>query len=129
MRNAAAREEMLVYQIMLSAAPTHPPLSKGHLSFVAGVPGILSNFSIWVASWGFREALKTTLKVLSRRRIFFGVVLDQRVVSSGWANLGFCHFYPVERDSVVLGTLWTAPELRGQGLASTAIRQVMGLLY
>ena len=91
------------------------------------LPTTVANFPIWVKSWGWREALKTVLKILTGKRFLFGVIRGKRVVQRGWLNVGFCEFYPVERDAIVVGSLETEPLHRGQGLASSTIYQ--GLVF
>jgi RimJ/RimL family protein N-acetyltransferase len=122
-------ERIIIYRMDLSDPLPELALTRGTFVLVAGFAGILSHFPVWMKNEGFTEALKISLKILSRRRIFFGVVQEEKVVQSGWANLGFCRHYAVERDSVVLGTLWTAPEYRGQGLAPAAMRRVIAYLF
>ena len=121
--------KMLIFRMDLSAPPAEAPLRAGTFVIVSGAPGILANFLTWVENWGLTETLKVSLKILTGKRIFFGVLLGKKIVQSGWANLGFCRHYAVERDAVVLGPLWTAPDHRGQGLASAAMRQSMTFLY
>jgi len=82
-----------------------------------------------VQSWGWFQALKAALKIWSGRRIFFWNSSGSKVVQSGWANIGFCRHYDVEPNSVVLGTLWTEPEFRGRGLASSAIIRTIAFLH
>jgi RimJ/RimL family protein N-acetyltransferase len=120
---------MLIYRLDLTAPLSETPLSKGAFVQVEGVTGVRNNLPIWVKNWGWAEALKTSLKIISRKRIFFGIVSDTVVVQRGWANLGFCRYYSVERDSVVLGSLYTAPDHRAQGLASAAMRRSINELF
>jgi len=121
--------DTLIYRLDRTAPLYEPPLSKGSFVFVAGIAGLWANLPLWIKNWGWAEALKTALKVLSKRRIFFGILMGAEVVQRGWANLGFCRYYLVERDSVVLGSLYTAPDHRAQGLASAAMRLTIDALY
>jgi GNAT superfamily N-acetyltransferase len=79
-------------------------------------------------SWGVQETGKACLRVLSGRRIFFGTVIQGRLIQSAWASIGFCRYYPVERYAVVLGTLWTDPPYRGRGIATSCLRHAINQL-
>jgi len=127
--NAPADDAMLVYRMDVTEPLSEPPLSKGEFVFVRGITGISANFMAWGRTLGWPGAVKTALKVLSGKRLFFGVKSGNSMVQSGWANIGFCRHYVIESDSIVLGELWTAPEHRGKGLASVALRRVIVRLH
>ena|SRR5258708_35167912 len=121
---------MIVYRLDLETPSTPKPVPEGACIIVSGIGGVLKNFAIWVRNWGWKEAIKAALKVLSRRRVLFHCVVNGKtVVQSGWANFGFCRYYPVEKNAVVLGTLYTRPEYRSRGYATAAKGQVIKYLY
>jgi RimJ/RimL family protein N-acetyltransferase len=121
---------MIVYRLDLSAPPEKPSLPAGsQVVIVEDVRGILSWFSIWVKNWGWRVAIRASLKVLSRRRVSYFTVAAGRIVQSGWANLGFCRHYPVEPKAVVFVNAYTRPEFRGKGLFAAARAHVIAHLY
>lgn len=120
-------QERLIYRMDVSEPLTPEVLPEGAFIVAAKLQSVATHFPIWLKTWGWKVALKTSVKVLSGKRILFGVIREKRVVQFGWLQMGTCHFYPVERDAVVVETLWTDPRYRGQGLASATIRQ--GLVY
>jgi len=69
--------------------------------------------------------LKARLKLLVGRRVFYGVFGDGRLQHYGWVAFGFCKYYRVEKDSAVVGPIWTVESSRGMGLATTALRRVV----
>jgi len=86
---------------------------------------VLAHSLSFVRTLGWIEGIRCSLKVLSGRRIFFGLSRKGKIIQSGWANLGFCYHYPVEADAVVLGPLWTHPAIRGKSLGSSSIVAAM----
>jgi RimJ/RimL family protein N-acetyltransferase len=122
---------MIIYRLDLTDPPTEKPQVKGsRCVVVTGLSGALRHFPLWVKNWGWKQAVEAFLKVLTGRRlVYFSVVGEKKLVQSGWANLGFCRYYPVERDAVVLGTLYTTPEFRGQGFSTRAKSYVISYLY
>lgn len=126
---APVSDRMMIYRMDLSVPPAEGPFPEGVFIMAAGVRDIPACFPAWTRSSGVLEAVKTSLKVLIGKRIFFGVLRGQQIAQSGWANLGFCQYYPVEPDAAVLGTLWTSPEFRGRGLAPAALRSIMTFLH
>ena len=121
-------EERLIYRMDVAEPLIEKGVPEGAFIVSAQPRTILAHFRAWVTTWGWKEAVKTALKVLSRKRILFGVVREKRVVQFGWLNIGGkCPFYPIERDAVIVETLWTDPVHRGQGLASSTIHQ--GLVF
>src|SRR5262249_38502859 len=94
----------LIYSIDISRPPVEQRLSVGQFFLATGVEDIAKYWVHWKNQLGWRQAIKTSLKILNGRRIFFGVIAEDRLIQSGWANLGFCRYYSVEEDAVVLGT-------------------------
>lgn len=119
----------LIYQMKVSAPLRTPAPSVGLFFIATRYQDILTYFWTWKKNWGWRETLRISLKILSGRRKLFGIKHHETIIQSGWANLGFCRYYPVESSDVVLGTLWTHPEFRCRGLASTSIQLSMSFLY
>ena len=122
---------MLIYRLDLSQPPDIKPLPKAsRFHIVADTRGIFVHFLTWVRNWGWGPAIKAAFKIWSRRRIlFYTIVPGGAIAQSGWANLGFCHYYPIESDAVVLGTLFTLPSFRRQGFSTGAKSRVMAYLY
>ena len=127
LRPSSPEQERLIYRMDVSGPLPPQVLPEGAFVVAAKFWSIAANFLIWVKTWGWKEAFKTSLKIASGKRILFGVIRGKRIVQSGWLQVGKCRMYPVERDAIVVETLWTDPEHRGQGLASAAIHQ--GLVF
>ena len=68
---------------------------------------------------GFARQL---VKTLSKNRLFYFTLSDGAVVTIGTLAIGFCNFYTVEPDAVVIGSVWTGDAFRGKGLATRSIR-------
>jgi len=79
---------------------------------------------------GWKGAAIDALKLTSRRRCFYCVGLRGHVVSYGWVNIGACLYYEVAGRDCVIGPIWTAESMRGQGVAGWALKQAMnGLIH
>jgi len=68
--------------------------------------------------WG---AAKVVAKIALGRCVYFGLRQGAAPISTGTLALGYCRFYPVEDDAVVIGEIVTAPDRRGRGLATRSI--------
>src|SRR5262245_12306415 len=119
---------MLIYRLDLFTPLDTVPLPLGRFIMAERIGDVFRQLSLWFRNWGCLETFRTALKVFSGKRIFFGVLIEGQIAQSAWANLGFCRHYPVENDSVVLGSVWTSPDFRGKGLATEALRHMIALL-
>jgi predicted GNAT family acetyltransferase len=77
---------------------------------------------------GLAGWFKTLLKLASGRRWFYAVFQEGQAVSTGWCSKGFCVPYRVESDAVVIGPTHTSAQVRGQGIATHALRQAINAL-
>jgi GNAT superfamily N-acetyltransferase len=121
-------QQRLIYRMDLAGPLASRVVPEGAFVVSARLQNIMANFPMWTRTWGWKGAIKTALKILSLKRILFGVIRDRRVVQFGWVHVGECRFYPVEQDAVVLETLWTDPLHRRQGFASATIYQTIVFL-
>ena len=71
---------------------------------------------------------KMSLKLVSGRRSFYGVFADGQLLHYGWVSFGFCKYYDVEKESAVIGPIWTSESARGKGLATAALKRVVNLI-
>jgi ribosomal protein S18 acetylase RimI-like enzyme len=71
---------------------------------------------------GSKGTLTAAAKLATGIRRFYLVRHEGKAVSYGWGTVGQCRHYKVERDSVVIGPIWTDPNLRGKGLATLALQ-------
>lgn len=76
-------------------------------------------------AFGYSGLLKTRLKLRLGNRAFYAVVTDNRLQHYGWVAFGFCKHYRVEKDSAIIGPVWTDPAARGKGLATNALKHVI----
>ncbi|MDF2154398.1 GNAT family N-acetyltransferase [Vibrio sp. CAU 1672] len=74
---------------------------------------------------GMVEYLKILLKSFTRNRVFYFLSDRDTLIAYGYLSIGFCHYYSVAYGDVVIGSIWTHPKRRGQGLATEGIRLAM----
>lgn len=77
---------------------------------------------------GLIGAVKLFVKIAIRRCIYFGLAAHGRPLSSGLLILGYCRFYPVPPDAIVIGEILTSPDHRGRGYATRGIMLAMNEL-
>lgn len=119
---------MLIYRLDVPDPPPPPPAGGARFVIARGPGDAARRLRLWAAAWGWAGALKAFAKACTGRRLPFGMVADGRLVTSCWANVGFCRHYRVEPDAVVFGTGYTSPEFRGRGLLTEAVLRTIGLL-
>lgn len=73
-------------------------------------------------------AARLLAKVALGRCYYFGLTQHGRPLSTGIAARGYCRFYPVPPDAVVLGEIVTAIDSRGRGHATRAIMLLINKL-
>lgn len=74
---------------------------------------------------GFLGYARSLVKLVTRNRFFYCVFLKDEVVATGWCSTSFCRHYPVEEGAVVVGPIWTSPEVRRRGLATFALKNAI----
>ncbi len=80
------------------------------------------------ARFGWGSALRALAKSLFPNRILFFTPATGAIASSGGIAIGFCNFYQVERDAVVIGTIETTAPNQGRGLATKMIKAAMNMM-
>lgn len=96
-------------------------LIAGLILAVQAVPRLTKRF-------GSAFAVRTVAKSVFPNRLFFFTPPRGPIASSGGLAIGFCKFYPVEKEAVVIGTIETTPEHRGRGLATMTIKAAMNAM-
>jgi ribosomal protein S18 acetylase RimI-like enzyme len=96
-------------------------LIAGLIEAVKAVPRLTKRF-------GPALAVRTVAKSAFPNRLFFFTPPKGSITSSGGLALGFCKFYAVEKEAVVIGTIETTPEHRGRGLATMTIKAAMNAM-
>jgi hypothetical protein len=96
--------------------------------FLRGAMAGMGAFGLLAANMGRIGAMKAIAKLATGRRSFYLVTKTGQVVSTGWCTTGRCKHYQVERRAVVIGPIWSSPEVRGQGIATYALQAAMNQL-
>jgi len=113
----------IYFQVVRSIQPSILP-SGYEFVYAKEASDIPPLLSLW--KW---KAPKYALKVLTGKRVFFGVTYYGHSVMSGWANIGFCKDFLIGSHDVVIGPVCTNPAYRGLGLAPAAIRRIINMLF
>lgn len=89
------------------------------------VKSFMQGLKLWrvmAKAWGPLLAAKALAKLATPSRCLYLVLSGDRVVSDGWCTSDRCKVYKLEPGSVVIGPIWSDPEIRGQGLATRALQ-------
>jgi ribosomal protein S18 acetylase RimI-like enzyme len=78
--------------------------------------------------FGTIGVLKLMAKLVSHARQFYLIIRQNEVVHYGWISLGQCRWYSIPANAAVIGPIWTAESVRGQGLATEGLKQCMNSL-
>lgn len=75
--------------------------------------------------FGLLGHLRSELKLATSNRFYCCLQQGSAIVSDAWITLSFCNHYPIERDAAVIGPVWTDPQRRGLGLATSLLQAGM----
>lgn len=95
------------------------------------VAGLVELIRYWpmLRRWStFSNRIKLVLKIIARRDVFFGVRSSGKPVSTGVLALGYCRYYPVEPEAIVIVTITTDSERRREGLATRSIKSAINAM-
>ncbi|MCX7590747.1 MAG: GNAT family N-acetyltransferase [Kiritimatiellae bacterium] len=81
-----------------------------------------------VSRQGWRGFAKDLIKLVAPGRMYACFTANGKVTSDCYVTLSRCRHYPVEKGAAVLGPVWTAPEMRGHGLATALLKRTMNRL-
>ncbi len=73
-------------------------------------------------------ALLALLKLGTPKRSLYLVHLPGLIANYGWLTRGFCRYYPIEADAVVIGPVYTPLPARGQGYGSFGLAKTLWAL-
>ena len=95
---------------------------------VAGLVGVIRHWPM-LRCWATIFArTKLALSIAGGWNVFFGIYSSGNLVSAGVLALGHCSFYRVEPEAVVISAVSTAPNRRGEGLATRSIMVAMNAM-
>jgi hypothetical protein len=107
-----------------SAAPTLPAEFQYH--YLDSVGSAVRSLGLLRRQYGTKGAAQAVAKIGTGKRSLYLITRDGAIVSDGWCTLGQCKYYHVEANAVVIGPIWTSPDVRGNGLASIALQMAIG---
>jgi GNAT superfamily N-acetyltransferase len=89
--------------------------------FADSITGAMRALPVLMRDRGLVGAAKVVAKIALGRCVYFGLRAGSMPQSTGTLALGYCRFYPVEKEAIVIGEIVTVPERRGRGLATLSI--------
>lgn len=112
---------MSVDLIYMMRRQTSYAVDSAGFFLVTSLADVLREFPLLIRDRGAFQACKLAVKVALRRCCYFGIASNRRPVTTGVLALGYCKFYPVPVDSIVIGEIVTDEGHRGKGHATRAI--------
>src|SRR5665213_1108805 len=95
--------------------------NDGDFLFAESLIAALRIMPVILRDRGPLTTAKVIAKIMLRRCYYFGLTRVGRPISTGIAARGYCRFYPVRSDAIVLADIVTHEGNRGQGHATRAI--------
>ncbi len=96
--------------------------------FLRTLEGGGKSFGLLVNAFGLVGGIKAVVKLGMGRRFLYIVESGGRAVNTGWVSVGFCKFYEIESEAVVIGPVYTPEECRGHGYATFGLSQAVAAL-
>lgn len=96
-------------------------VSDENFFFADSLFGAMRVLPVLMRDRGLAGAAKVVTKIVLGRCVYFGLRNGPLPQSTGTLALGYCRFYPVEREAIVIGEIVTNPDRRGRGLATLSI--------
>ena len=112
---------MSVDLIYIMRRPVPYEVDSAGFFLVASLTDAVRKSPVLIRDRGVLQACKLALKVALHRCCYFGIASNRRPLTTGVLALGYCKFYPVSADSIVIGEIVTNAAHRGQGHATRAI--------
>lgn len=113
----------MAVDLIYSMRREHPydVADSGDFFFARSLPTALRVVPVMLRDRGALGAAKLLAKIALGRCHYFGLARQGRPLSTGVAALGYCRFYRVPSDAIVLGEIITDKNSRGRGHATHAI--------
>ncbi len=125
-----ASVDQLVFRKVVGGRCPEPVAAHGLTFFLCDTAQtVWDQRSLLIRCLGWGGWLKTLAKAATPRRCFFGVSAGHDLIHTGWLSLGFCRYYAVEENAVVVGPIWTDPAARGRGAATLALNAVVREMF
>jgi predicted GNAT family N-acyltransferase len=116
------------YVFKLTQKKAYPDVDTSGFFMLDTFTRTLKHLPVLAAHFSVIELLKLLRRSLLGNRYFYYIKKDGKVVSRGQLSTGFCNYYQVESNAVVIGSIWTDPQCRGQGLASKSMQAAINYM-
>ena len=119
---------MKCYVFKLGKNQAYPNVDTSDFHMLDTFSETLKHLPVLMGHFKTIDLAKLLIRSMLSNRYFYYVKKEGRIVSRGQLSKGFCHYYTVENDDVVIGSIWTDPECRGQGLASISMQAAINAM-
>ncbi|GEM_PF-1002988 len=119
---------MKCYVFKLGQNKAYPNVDTSGFFMLDTFTKTLTHLPVLMGHFKASEVVKLLIRSVFSNRYFYYIKKEGRIVSRGQLSKGFCHYYTVDIDDVVIGSIWTDPECRGQGLASISMQAAINAM-
>jgi GNAT superfamily N-acetyltransferase len=120
--------QQYVYSQLFEKCRTFPDASPANFALYHRPPLTLGFYTLLPANFGLFDSLITVLKIATPSRSFALITDNLGIASYCWISFGFCRHYPIEKHALMIGPVWTRPDARGRGLATSLLQNTIAEL-
>ncbi len=119
---------MKEYVFKLEQKHAYPNVDISDFVMLDSFSKTIKHIAIVTAHLGITKTIVQLIKNLFPSRYFYFLTKDGVIITCGQLTTGFCRYYHVNSNDVVIGSIWTAPQYRGQGLASRGMQAAINFM-
>ncbi|MFT4925753.1 MAG: putative GNAT family N-acyltransferase [Phenylobacterium sp.] len=112
----------------LTKESAYPDVDDSDFVMLDTLVKTLKHMPILAAYMGWGNIPRQLLRSLFPNRYFYFLKKDGKIITCGQLSTGFCNYYSVDTSDVVIGSIWTDPNFRKQGLASRSIQAAINYM-
>jgi predicted GNAT family N-acyltransferase len=116
------------YVFKLEQKHAYPNIDISEFVMIDSFSKTFQHIAIMTAHLGVIKTLAQLIKSLFPSRNFYFLKQDGVIINCGQLTTGFCRYYDVKSTDVVIGSLWTDPKCRGQGLAARGMQAAINCM-
>jgi GNAT superfamily N-acetyltransferase len=120
--------QQYVYSQLFEKSRTFPGASSANFALHHRLPLALNFYALLLANFSLIASVTTVLKIATPSRSFAFIRDDLGIASYCWISFGFCKHYHIEKHALMIGPVWTRPDARGKGLATSLLQNTIAAL-
>jgi RimJ/RimL family protein N-acetyltransferase len=119
---------MKCYVFRLMKKNVYPNLDMSDFVMLDSFSKTLKHLPVLATHLDRGKIILQLIRSLFSNRYFYYLSKQGKITTCGQLSTGFCHYYSVNISDVVIGSIWTDPEHRGEGLASKGMQAAINYM-